>query len=303
MADVLELLVMNVLFDDASVDDLSISEQMPHGREPRGEREWRGNLDCLMNHLKTIMLGYENEKAQGLLEEMEIMALEVTRRKDFYMDRDKIIMQGLSIEQMVLMAHGLTSSHLGNGWRDKMLSMIEELCDLEFPNIRSLEHLQKLKLLNTIPFPEPTRSCNPLIFPEKLKKLTLSNTGLDWEEMWTFAWLPNLEVLKLRVHACIGEKWETSDSEFQRLKVLKLHDLDLRQWVSSSHNFPRLQRLLVHRCLNLESIPSDLGKILTLDMIHVSGCSASAESSALEIQKEQESEGNYFLKAYTSKNL
>ncbi|KAI3516831.1 hypothetical protein L1887_15905 [Cichorium endivia] len=181
--------------------------------------------------------------------------------------------------------------------------LISSLGDIEFPNIRSLEHLQKLKLLNTIPYPEPTRSCNPLMFPEKLKKLTLSNTGLDWEEMWTFAWLPNLEVLKLRVHACIGEKWDTSDSAFRRLKVLKLHDLDLKQWVSSSDNFPRLQCLVVHCCLNLESIPSGLGMILTLDSIQVSGCSSSAQSSALDIQKEQEMEGNYFLKVHVSNNL
>ncbi|KAM0043422.1 putative leucine-rich repeat domain superfamily [Helianthus debilis subsp. tardiflorus] len=93
--------------------------------------------------------------------------------------------------------------------------LISRLGDLEFPSIVSLQHLQKLKLLNTIVFPEATRSCNPLMFPEKLKKLTLSNTGMDWEEMWTFAWLPNLEVLKLKFHACIGEGWETGDAEFR----------------------------------------------------------------------------------------
>ncbi|KAI3734114.1 hypothetical protein L6452_13577 [Arctium lappa] len=171
--------------------------------------------------------------------------------------------------------------------------------DLEFPNIRSLEHLRKLKLLNTIPFPEATRSCNPLMFPEKLRKLTLSNTGMDWEEMWIFAWLPNLEVLKLKFHACIGEKWDMSDAKFQRLKILKLQGLDLRQWVCWRDNFPGLQRLVVRHCLKLESIPSDIGKILTLDVIEVRGCSRSARVSAQKIQKEQESEGNCFLKVHT----
>ncbi|KAI3778781.1 hypothetical protein L2E82_08165 [Cichorium intybus] len=131
--------------------------------------------------------------------------------------------------------------------------LISSLGDIEFPNIRSLEHLQKLKLLNTIPYPEPTRSCNPLMFPEKLKKLTLSNTGLDWEEMWTFAWLPNLEVLKLRVHACIGEKWDTSDSVFRRLKVLKLHDLDLKQWFCTILSTGYSERARDGRKLFLES--------------------------------------------------
>ncbi|KAL4571223.1 hypothetical protein LXL04_017976 [Taraxacum kok-saghyz] len=181
--------------------------------------------------------------------------------------------------------------------------LISSLGDMEFPNTRSLEHVHKLKLLNTIPFPGPTRSCNPLMYPKNLKILTLSNIGLDWEETWTFAWLPNLEVLKLKFHACVGEKWETSDMVFERLRVLKLHDLDLRQWVSFSDNFPRLQSLVVHRCLNLKSIPSEIGKIMTLDMIEVIGCNKSTRSSALEIQKEQEYEGNYFLKVYTAKKL
>ncbi|KAJ0765110.1 putative P-loop containing nucleoside triphosphate hydrolase, leucine-rich repeat domain superfamily [Helianthus annuus] len=181
--------------------------------------------------------------------------------------------------------------------------LISRLGDLEFPSIVSLQHLQKLKLLNTIVFPEATRSCNPLMFPEKLKKVTLSNTGMDWEEMWTFAWLPNLEVLKLKFHACIGERWETGDAEFRRLKFLKLQDLDIREWVSSSDNFPRLQRLIVHRCLKLDSIPSDLGKILTLDVIEVGGCSSSAHESALKIHREQESVGNSFLKVHTKPEI
>ncbi|MFS8021900.1 putative P-loop containing nucleoside triphosphate hydrolase, leucine-rich repeat domain superfamily [Helianthus anomalus] len=179
--------------------------------------------------------------------------------------------------------------------------LISSLGDLEFPNLGSLEHLQKLKLLNTIPHPEVTRSCNPVMFPENLKKLTMSNTGMDWEEMWSFSLLPNLEILKLKFQACIGEIWETGDAEFRRLKVLKLHDLDMKMWVCSRDNFPRLQRLAVHRCLKLVSVPTALGKIYTLEVIEVNGCSLSVSRSAVEIQKKQESEGNYFLKVHIIK--
>ncbi|KAM0001435.1 putative leucine-rich repeat domain superfamily [Helianthus debilis subsp. tardiflorus] len=181
--------------------------------------------------------------------------------------------------------------------------LISSLGDLEFPNLGSLVHLQKLKLLNTFPYTEATRSCNPVLFPENLKKLTLSNTGMDWEEMWTFSLLPNLEILKLKFHACIGERWETGDAEFRQLKVLKLHDLDIKQWACSRDNFPRLQRLVVHRCVKLESIPTDLGRIFTLEVIEVNGCSLSAYTSAVEIQKEQESEGDSFLKVHGKENL
>ncbi|KAI3734109.1 hypothetical protein L6452_13572 [Arctium lappa] len=180
--------------------------------------------------------------------------------------------------------------------------LISSQGNMEIPNIRSLEHLQKLKLLNTNPCREPTRLLNTMMFPEKLKKLTLSNTGMDWEEMWTISLLPNLEVLKLKLNAFIGEKWETSDAEFRPLKVLKLYDLELRQWVCSRENLPGLQRLVVHHCLKLEGIPSDVGKILTLDVIEVRGCSRSAQVSAQEIQEEQKREGNDLLKVHTSNN-
>ncbi|KAF5777534.1 putative P-loop containing nucleoside triphosphate hydrolase, leucine-rich repeat domain superfamily [Helianthus annuus] len=181
--------------------------------------------------------------------------------------------------------------------------LISTLGDLNFPNLGSLVRLQKLKLLNTFSYPKPTRSCNPIMFPEKLRKLTLLNTGMDWNEMWTFAWLPNLEVLKLKFHSCIGEKWETGDAEFQKLKVLKLQDLEIKQWVCSRGNFPRLQRLLIHRCLKLDSVPMALGKIFTLEVIEVNGCSLSAYRSALNIHEEQESEGNSFLKVHGKENL
>nr|XP_043609801.1 putative late blight resistance protein homolog R1B-16 [Erigeron canadensis] len=182
-------------------------------------------------------------------------------------------------------------------------SLISSLGDLEFPNVSSLQHLQKLKLLNIIPYPEATRSCNPVLFPEDIRKLTLSNTGMHWEEMWTFSLLPNLEILKLKLHACAGEMWETDDAEFPRLKVLKMHYLDIKYWVSSRDNFPRLQRLVVHRCSKLKSIPLDLGRILTLEVIEVRGCRTSAHNSAIEIQKEQENEGNFFLKVHAKPEL
>ncbi|KAI7728480.1 hypothetical protein M8C21_031711 [Ambrosia artemisiifolia] len=83
--------------------------------------------------------------------------------------------------------------------------LISRLGDMQFPCLGSLEHLQKLKLLNTFPYSEATRSCNPVMFLENLKKLTLSNTGMDWEEMWSFSLLPNLEILKLKLQAFVGE--------------------------------------------------------------------------------------------------
>ncbi|KAL8241589.1 hypothetical protein R6Q59_011891 [Mikania micrantha] len=174
--------------------------------------------------------------------------------------------------------------------------------DLKFPDLGSLVRLQKLKLLNTFSHPKARRSWNPIEFPGNLKKLTLLNTGMDWEEMRTFACLPNLEILKLKYLACMGERWETGDAEFARLKVLKLHDLDIKQWDCYGNPFPRLQHLVVQRCVKLQSVPMALGKILTLEVIEVNGCSNSAYTSAVKIQKEQENEGNFFLKVHGKEN-
>ncbi|KAD2393445.1 hypothetical protein E3N88_40422 [Mikania micrantha] len=180
--------------------------------------------------------------------------------------------------------------------------LISTLGDLECPNLGSLEHLHKLKLLNTFPYRKATRSCNPILFPENLKKLTLANTGMDWEEIWSFSLLPNLVILTLKFQACIGKIWDTNDAEFRKLKVLKLHDLDIKQWICSRDNFPRLQRLVVQRCLKLDIVPMALGKILTLEVIEVNGCCSSVYRSAVEIQKDQESEGNFFLKVHGKEN-
>ncbi|KAI3816414.1 hypothetical protein L1987_16110 [Smallanthus sonchifolius] len=137
-----------------------------------------------------------------------------------------------------------------------------------------------LKLLDTFPYREATRSCNHVMFPRNLKNLTLSNTGMDWEEMWSFSFLPNLEILKLKFQACIGERWGTEDVEFGRLKVLKLHDLDIKRLVCLRDNFPRLQRLVVHRCLKLCSVPTALREIFTLEVIEVNGCNLSAKQNS-----------------------
>nr|XP_043637405.1 putative late blight resistance protein homolog R1A-10 [Erigeron canadensis] len=174
--------------------------------------------------------------------------------------------------------------------------------DIHFPNIRSLEHLHKLKLSNTLYNSQPTRLLNASMFPDKLRNLTLSNTGMDWEDMQSLSLLPNLEVLKLKFHACIGEIWETSNGGFQRLRILKLHVLNLGEWICSRDDFPRLQRLVVLHCSNLKSIPSDLGRIYTLEEIDVQGCRKSAQVSALDIQEEQENEGNCLLKVLAADN-
>lgn len=167
--------------------------------------------------------------------------------------------------------------------------------EFKCPDLGLLMHLETLKLLNTTPFCKAGRLSNSIAFPGSLKKLTVSNTYLDWKEAWVFEVMPNLEVLKLKSHAFFGDCWEPSPEAFPCLKFLKLEELDIVTWTASRNHFPVLERLQVIGCLLLMEIPEDFGNICTLEWIEVSGCSNAVTSSVREIQKEQKSYGNDLL--------
>ncbi|KAL1823618.1 hypothetical protein DCAR_0311552 [Daucus carota subsp. sativus] len=167
--------------------------------------------------------------------------------------------------------------------------------EFKCPDLGLLMHLETLKLLNTTPFCKAGRLSNSIAFPGSLKKLTVSNTYLDWKEAWVFEVMPNLEVLKLKSHAFFGDCWEPSPEAFPCLKFLKLEELDIVTWTASRNHFPVLEHLQVIGCLLLMEIPEDFGNICTLEWIEVSGCSNAVTSSVREIQKEQKSYGNDLL--------
>ncbi|KAM7497232.1 hypothetical protein LguiA_021646 [Lonicera macranthoides] len=180
--------------------------------------------------------------------------------------------------------------------------LLSESRDLRFPMLYA-DRLETLKLFNTAYYCEASSSCNSYMFPERLKRLTLTNTALAWNEMWTLGMLPNLEVLKLKLHACVGRLWVTSDNGFLRLKFLKFQDLDIVQWIASSNHFPRLEHLVLHGCQKLEEIPLSLGDIPTLEMIEVRWCSETAAHSAHYIKEDQENKGNDCVKYYTTETV
>ncbi|XP_057494382.1 putative late blight resistance protein homolog R1B-16 isoform X2 [Actinidia eriantha] len=99
--------------------------------------------------------------------------------------------------------------------------------------------------------------------------------------------LPNLDVLKLLKFACVGKCWKTSDEDFPQLKFLKLVTISIEEWQVSSNPFPRLQRLVLVRCWGLQSIPSEIGEVPTLQMIEVRDCNTSVANSAHKIKEEQ----------------
>ncbi|MCD9646057.1 hypothetical protein HAX54_035581 [Datura stramonium] len=159
----------------------------------------------------------------------------------------------------------------------------------QFPSLDFLSQLESLKMFYYGGMFQSSSSFN---FPTNLKKLTLSKFRRPWIEISTIGRLPNLEVLKLLFRAYEGEEWDVKDDEFEKLKYLKMDSLNIARWLTSSDPFPRLERLLLQSCKNLEEIPSCFGDIPTLQMIEVKLCSNAATSSAWQIQEEQIDMGN-----------
>ncbi|KAL6513686.1 hypothetical protein OROHE_019546 [Orobanche hederae] len=174
--------------------------------------------------------------------------------------------------------------------------------------LKSLIHLRRLRCLIKLDVPQcfdisfvthlqsvslkSTGTSFTIKFPSAIKKITLEGRCLSWEEISIVGALPNLEVLKLQDGAFVGDRWDTKDDEFNKLRFLKLDRLDLKRWnVSSREHFPML-RLLVHVCKYLDKIPMEIGEIATLQLIEVRDCQVSVEESATEIEQEQHDFGN-----------
>lgn len=156
-----------------------------------------------------------------------------------------------------------------------------------FPDLKSLSRLESLKVV----YQGSVRKAPNFHFPSHLRKLTLKNFCLPWSGISEIARLPNLEVLKLLFRSFEGKIWDMRDDEFLKLKYLKLDSLNLAQWNASSDHFPRLERLVLHKCKNLDEIPSCLGRVPTLLLIEMKWCKNSAENSARQIQEEQKDLG------------
>ncbi|KAL8497625.1 hypothetical protein ACS0TY_021092 [Phlomoides rotata] len=135
-------------------------------------------------------------------------------------------------------------------------------------------------------------------FPSNIRRLTLRMSGLPWEQMSIVGRLEFLEVLKLRKYAFEGERWNTRDGEFQKLKFLQLENIHLSEWnVASNDHFPKLQQLILINCRCLQEIPCEISEITALELIKVDGeCLSTLVESAERIEEEQQDMGNEELK-------
>nr|GMD41363.1 putative late blight resistance protein homolog R1B-14 [Ipomoea batatas] len=136
----------------------------------------------------------------------------------------------------------------------------------------------------------------PTALPQNLKKLTLCNTYLSWENMDIIGRLPKLEVLKLKEFAFSGPRWKPADDDgFKGLKLFLIARSDLKCWITTDDHFPVLERLILRFCLDLEELPSEFANLNTLQLIELENCYPILVESARKIQEEQQSIGNEAL--------
>ncbi|WMV52714.1 hypothetical protein MTR67_046099 [Solanum verrucosum] len=166
-----------------------------------------------------------------------------------------------------------------------------------FPRLDFLHQLVSLKLFY---YGRVRKTCE-FNFPSNLRKLTLSRFCLPWDQISIIGELPNLEVLKLLTKAFEGSLWEVRDVQFLTLKLLILDTLDLEEWHISDMALPCLERLELQKCKKLKKIPFSIGDIPTLKEIEVKWCNQSIEELALNIQNEQEENGNNLFKVIIHK--
>ncbi|KAH6808644.1 hypothetical protein C2S51_026427 [Perilla frutescens var. frutescens] len=178
---------------------------------------------------------------------------------------------------------------------------------LYFPELASssevvdLTHLHKLQTLRCASHlnRDGRFLLQKLIFPSSLRKLNLFYCVIFGRFMTSLCALPNLEVLK--IGGCVFEdnqEWEAAEGdEFRSLQFLQFSTLNLVRWRADETNFPRLRELSIGYCPSLEEIPSGIGEIPTLQLIHVYGCSPCVVASAKQIQELQQSQfDNYDLR-------
>nr|GMD13613.1 putative late blight resistance protein homolog R1B-14 [Ipomoea batatas] len=164
-----------------------------------------------------------------------------------------------------------------------------------FENLGKLIRLDNLKLLNNGGRPGELLNNVPqhIMFPQSLRKLTLSNMWLKWKNMRILGALDELEVLKLKEHSFMGESWELSDKDtiFKQLQFLMIGRTDLVEWKTSPSCFPKLEKLVLKDCPHLSEIPPEFTELPYFKQMELYGINEGAVDLAKKIHEEQYKQG------------
>nr|XP_027068086.1 putative late blight resistance protein homolog R1B-23 [Coffea arabica] len=177
----------------------------------------------------------------------------------------------------------------------------ENVSDLLLPktiwNMKTLRHLWTTN--PEVGFIFPVENLEVSSGLDRLDSLSLAIDPSSQSLQKILTKLPNIRRLRCKKTASREEPTRVGDGILMFDCLNQLESLTLRyfdSWTSSSDNFPRLEKLIVHNCWMLEEVPSCLGQCPTLEMIEVSGCRESVVNSVKQIQQEQIDMGNEILK-------
>nr|GME07819.1 putative late blight resistance protein homolog R1B-8 [Ipomoea batatas] len=179
----------------------------------------------------------------------------------------------------------------------QLLDKTQKVC--LFNNLQMLECLENLKLHGNS---EEALEV-PILdkFPRRLRKLTLSGTLFQWNDMTVLGSLEQLGVLKLDDNAFSGDFWDlSSDVIFKGLKYLRIGKTNLVTWTAmeSKKSFPVLEVLVLRNCISLENIPQDLANLDSLKVMELFDVSQRVTGFAREICEQRHGKTNVKINGF-----
>ncbi|XP_057810240.1 putative late blight resistance protein homolog R1A-10 [Salvia miltiorrhiza] len=122
------------------------------------------------------------------------------------------------------------------------------------------------------------------MFPSSLTMLFLNGLGYPWKYMNDIgSLLPNLETLILECYAFRGSEWEIKPGGFLKLTELQIEDTDLVRWRPQRGSLPKLRRLSMKHCYQLQQLDwsYDHSWITTIELVD---CNPSALACAIQLK-------------------
>ncbi|KAI3818938.1 hypothetical protein L1987_12760 [Smallanthus sonchifolius] len=227
------------------------------------------SIDSLKTQTQTVVGTCGTRNLLGTKKVLEETIVGLVR--DVELIRDKLVedQKQLDVVSVVGMG-GLALGDVANSW-DKCFPRIKKLTCTTLT--RNNQDFKSLSSLETLMWINIAFRKIQVMFPDSLKKLSLSGCCLPWSDVSIVQSLPNLE------------------------------GLYIEQWEASSICFPCLTHLVLHTCRYLKEIPLEIGYISTLELIDVDDSNSAVVESLEEIQEEQQNFGNYDLKINVRKEL
>ncbi|XP_059460750.1 putative disease resistance RPP13-like protein 3 [Corylus avellana] len=145
-----------------------------------------------------------------------------------------------------------------------------------------LPHLRTLKIISC-----SERPGFPISFSSKITKITLREVTFDDSGfMKVLGELPGLLIMKLqRICLCSRNYLEVIEGSFPRLEVMKLENLQTKEWKQEKGALSCLKHLVIKECTELTVLPSELCSLHALRDVDVLRSSIESVITLQNLQK------------------